>query len=66
VLARRIVPYNSDKDRLSNNHGGDTGFMNTRPTVSDLGRSREAVAGLIFRGLKKLRSLLAEKGAQGT
>jgi RNA polymerase sigma-70 factor (ECF subfamily) len=27
-----------------------------------LGRSREAVAGLIFRGLKKLRSLLAEKG----
>jgi RNA polymerase sigma-70 factor (ECF subfamily) len=26
-----------------------------------LGRSREAVAGLVFRGLKKLRSLLAEK-----
>jgi RNA polymerase sigma-70 factor (ECF subfamily) len=28
-----------------------------------LGRSREAVAGLVFRGLKKLRSLLAEKGS---
>jgi RNA polymerase sigma-70 factor (ECF subfamily) len=27
-----------------------------------LARSREAVAGLIFRGLKKLRALLAEKG----
>ena len=26
-----------------------------------LGRSREAVAGLVFRGLKKLRSLLAKK-----
>jgi RNA polymerase sigma-70 factor, ECF subfamily len=26
-----------------------------------LGRSREAIAGLVFRGLKKLRSLLAEK-----
>lgn len=26
-----------------------------------LGRSREAVAGLVFRGLKRLRSLLAEK-----
>jgi RNA polymerase sigma-70 factor (ECF subfamily) len=29
-----------------------------------LGRSREAVAGLVFRGLKKLRSLLAEKEGQ--
>ena len=27
-----------------------------------LGRSREAVAGLVFRGLKKLRSLLAPEG----
>jgi len=27
-----------------------------------LGRSREAVAGLVFRGLKKLRSLLAQEG----
>jgi RNA polymerase sigma-70 factor (ECF subfamily) len=26
-----------------------------------MGRSREAVAGLVFRGLRKLRSLLAEK-----
>jgi DNA-directed RNA polymerase specialized sigma24 family protein len=26
-----------------------------------LGRSREAVAGLIFRGLKNLRMLLADK-----
>jgi RNA polymerase sigma-70 factor (ECF subfamily) len=26
-----------------------------------LGRSREAVAGLVFRGLKSLRSLLAAK-----
>jgi RNA polymerase sigma-70 factor (ECF subfamily) len=31
-----------------------------------LGRSREAVAGLVFRGLKTLRSLLAEKGGRGT
>jgi RNA polymerase sigma-70 factor (ECF subfamily) len=31
-----------------------------------LGRSREAVAGLIFRGLKKLRWLLAEKGGRRT
>jgi RNA polymerase sigma-70 factor (ECF subfamily) len=31
-----------------------------------LGRSREAVAGLVFRALKKLRSLLAEKGGRGT
>jgi RNA polymerase sigma-70 factor (ECF subfamily) len=29
-----------------------------------LGRSREAVAGLVFRGLKKLRLLLAEKEGQ--
>jgi RNA polymerase sigma-70 factor (ECF subfamily) len=27
-----------------------------------LGRSREAVAGLVFRGLKNLRTLIAEKG----
>jgi RNA polymerase sigma-70 factor (ECF subfamily) len=31
-----------------------------------LDRSREAVAGLIFRGLKKLRSLLAEKQGRET
>jgi RNA polymerase sigma-70 factor (ECF subfamily) len=31
-----------------------------------LGRSREAVAGLIFRGLKKLRSLLAHKQERTT
>jgi RNA polymerase sigma-70 factor (ECF subfamily) len=31
-----------------------------------LGRSREAVAGLVFRGLKKLRTLLAEEGGKGT
>jgi RNA polymerase sigma-70 factor (ECF subfamily) len=31
-----------------------------------LGRSREGVAGLVFRGLKKLRSLLAEKEGRGT
>ena len=30
-----------------------------------LDRSREAVAGLVFRGLKKLRSLLAEKRGRG-
>ena len=30
-------------------------------TGQRLGRSREAVAGLVFRGLKKLRSLLDEK-----
>jgi DNA-directed RNA polymerase specialized sigma24 family protein len=30
-----------------------------------LGRSREAVAGLVFRGLKKLRTLLADKPGQG-
>jgi RNA polymerase sigma-70 factor (ECF subfamily) len=28
-----------------------------------LGRSREAVAGLVFRGLKRLRALLAEEGS---
>jgi RNA polymerase sigma-70 factor (ECF subfamily) len=31
-----------------------------------LGRSREAVAGLVFRGLKKLRSLLAQKQERTT
>jgi RNA polymerase sigma-70 factor (ECF subfamily) len=30
-----------------------------------LGRSREAVAGLVFRGLKKLRKLLTDKRGQG-
>jgi RNA polymerase sigma-70 factor (ECF subfamily) len=30
-----------------------------------LGRSREAVAGLVFRGLKNLRTMLAEKRGQG-
>jgi RNA polymerase sigma-70 factor (ECF subfamily) len=31
-----------------------------------LGRSREAVAGLVFRGLKTLRTLLAEGGSGGS
>jgi RNA polymerase sigma-70 factor (ECF subfamily) len=31
-----------------------------------LDRSREAVAGLIYRGLKKLRGLLAEKRGRGS
>jgi RNA polymerase sigma-70 factor (ECF subfamily) len=31
-----------------------------------LGRSREAVAGLVFRGLRKLRALLAEGGSGGS
>jgi RNA polymerase sigma-70 factor, ECF subfamily len=31
-----------------------------------LGRSREAIAGLVFRGLKNLRTLLADKWGQGT
>lgn len=31
-----------------------------------LGRSREAVAGLVFRGLKRLRTLLAEKRGSST
>ena len=31
-----------------------------------LGRSREAVAGLVFRGLKSLRALLVEKRGQST
>ena len=31
-----------------------------------LGRSREAVAGLVFRGLKTLRALLIEKRGQST
>ena len=31
-----------------------------------LGRSREAVAGLVFRGLKTLRVLLVEKREQST
>jgi RNA polymerase sigma-70 factor (ECF subfamily) len=31
-----------------------------------LGRSREAVAGLVFRGLKGLRALLTEERGQGT
>jgi hypothetical protein len=35
--------------------------MNTFPPVSDLGRSREAAAGLLFRGLKNLRTLLTDK-----
>jgi RNA polymerase sigma-70 factor, ECF subfamily len=39
-------------------------------SLADVGRrlerSREAVAGLVFRGLKKLRSLLAEKTGRGT
>jgi RNA polymerase sigma-70 factor (ECF subfamily) len=31
-----------------------------------LGRSREAVAGLVFRGLKNLRTLLTERGGGGS
>ena len=35
--------------------------MSLAAVGQQLGRSREAVAGLVFRGLKKLRSLLAKK-----
>src|SRR6516165_8004623 len=36
--------------------------MSLTDVGQQLGRSREAVAGLVFRGLKKLRSLLAQEG----
>jgi RNA polymerase sigma-70 factor (ECF subfamily) len=35
-------------------------------TGQQMGRSREAVAGLVFRGLKALRALLADKRGQST